>query len=251
MRKILITGGTGLVGNQLIVHFLSQGDYVVFTSRCVEKINDIYAQYSQFRDRLFGIPVDLTSDQGVSTLVEALVQNNIEITCLINNVRNIQNLKIEPDHKIKRQNFMDELLLGIIVPYELTMQLTLLPRSKLKFVVNIGSQYGQVVPNPNLYENFHSESPVHYGVSKAGLIHLTKELAVRLAEKNIYVNCVCYGGIRGRVNSEFENRYSKMLPIKRMLTENDLSAPVDFMLSDKNTAITGHILNVDGGWTLC
>ena len=103
---------------------------------------------------------------------------------------------------------MGELLMDVVVPYELTMALVQHPSSKLESVVNIGSQYGVVAPNLNLYSDPVRESPLHYGVAKAGMGHLTKELAIRLAGQGIRVNCVAYGGVEGRVDDDFKARYS-------------------------------------------
>ena len=145
---------------------------------------------------------------------------------------------------------MAELLMDVVIPYELTMALSLQTGSKLASVVNIGSQYGVVTPNLKLYTDPLKESPLHYGVAKAGLGHLTKELAVRLAANDIRVNCVAFGGVEGRVDDDFKKRYSELCPMGRMLNESDLFRPVDMLLSPETSAITGHTLVVDGGWSI-
>ena len=120
----------------------------------------------------------------------------------------------------------------------------------LESVVNIGSQYGVVAPNLNLYSEPIKDSPLHYGVAKAALGHLTKELAVRLAPQGIRVNCVAFGGVEGRVGDDFKKRYAELCPMGRMLNEADLAGPVDLLLSPSSSAITGHTLIVDGGWSI-
>ncbi len=122
--------------------------------------------------------------------------------------------------------------------------------NKLKKVVNIASIYGLVAPNIKLYSSSEQICPVHYGVTKAALIQLTKELSVRLAKKDIQINCIAYGGVKGRVNKEFEERYGNLCPSGNMLTEEDLSGPLDFLLSENSNAINGHVLVADGGWTV-
>jgi NAD(P)-dependent dehydrogenase (short-subunit alcohol dehydrogenase family) len=91
---------------------------------------------------------------------------------------------------------------------------------------------------------------VHYGVVKAALIHLTKELAVRFADKNIRVNAVSFGGVEGRVDNQFKKRYADLCPNGRMLNDNDLTGAIDFLISRNSLAVTGHNLVVDGGWTI-
>ena len=140
--------------------------------------------------------------------------------------------------------------MGVFIPYQLTMSLIKQSRNNLKKVVNISSIYGLVAPNTNLYNSLGEISPVHYGVTKAALIQLTKDLAVRNAKKDIQINCIAYGGVKGRVNKEFEERYGNLCPSGTMLSEDDLSGPLDFLLSNNSKEINGHVLVVDGGWTI-
>ena len=81
-------------------------------------------------------------------------------------------------------------------------------------------------------------------------MHLTKELAVRFADHHIRVNCIAYGGVEGRVDTEFKARYASHLPLGRMLKEEDLIGPLRSLIQDDMCAITGHVVNADGGWTL-
>ncbi len=92
--------------------------------------------------------------------------------------------------------------------------------------------------------------PVNYLAAKAAHIHLTHDLAVRLAKKNVRVNCISYGGIEGRVDEAFKERYAQMCPSGRMLNDSDLAGPVMFLLSEAASGVTGHNLVADGGWSL-
>jgi NAD(P)-dependent dehydrogenase (short-subunit alcohol dehydrogenase family) len=170
--------------------------------------------------------------------------------CLINNARNLAYLQIGEDGVVARQDFINEFTLDVVIPYELVMALSQAQESRLRAVINIGSQYGTVAPNLNLYTNPLRESPLQYGVSKAALTQLTKELAVRLAKRGVRVNCVAFGGVEGRVDEEFKKRYAALCPIGRMLGEHELAGPVDLLLSDSASGVTGHVLMVDGGWSI-
>lgn len=120
----------------------------------------------------------------------------------------------------------------------------------LEKVINIASMYGVVVPNHSLYEDKAHVAPIHYGTVKAAMIHLTKELAVRLIDKNIIVNAISYGGVEGRVNEEFLQRYKTLCPQKKMLKEKEVSGSVLFLISNMSNSMIGHNLIVDGGWSL-
>jgi len=249
-RTILITGGTGKFGRALASHFLSAGDSVVATCRTDESLEKLRAEHANSGKKLTGIKIDLTDPDAVKTLRAQLDANNITPDCLINNARSISFLKIEEDGLVSRENFANEYLLDVIVPYELTMALVMQKNSRLRRVVNIGSMYGTVAANPHLYTDPIKQSPLHYGVAKAALAHLTKELAVRLADKGIQVNCVAFGGVEGRVDEAFKQRYAQLCPLGRMLREDEVVSPVDMLLSDKCSGVTGHILAVDGGWSI-
>jgi NAD(P)-dependent dehydrogenase (short-subunit alcohol dehydrogenase family) len=249
-RTILITGGSGKFGRLLVRHFLAQGDTVIATARSATSLSEMNSAHAAHGAQFVGVACDLSVDRAAAGLVEALAKDGLHPDCLINNARSLNYLKMQDDGRVSRENFAGELLLDVIVPYELTMALAGQDGSRLRRVVNIGSQYGSVAANPGLYENPAIQSPLHYGVAKAALAHLTRELAVRLAPAGIQVNCIAFGGVEGRVDAEFRQRYAKLCPQGRMLNEGEVAGPVDMLLSDHFTAMTGHVLAVDGGWTI-
>jgi NAD(P)-dependent dehydrogenase (short-subunit alcohol dehydrogenase family) len=171
-------------------------------------------------------------------------------TALINAARNLEYLKVSSNGFTSRANFLAEFELDVAVPYELSMLLSESEKSVLRTIINIGSQYGTVAANPSLYDRPNLDSPIHYSVSKAALAHLTKELAIRLSHKSIRVNCIAYGGIKGRVDMNFEGRYQKLCPSGKMLDLSEIFGPIKLLLSDEGSGINGHILAVDGGWTV-
>lgn len=247
-RTILITGGSGKFGRTLVSHFLTTGDRVIATCRTDESLEKLRIAYSSYGDGFVGCKADLTENDAITLLREQLDARDIRPDCLINNARSLSFLKIGENGLVSRENFSNEYLLDVVVPYELTMALVQQKDSQLRRVLNIGSQYGTVAANPHLYTDPVKQSPLHYGVAKAALAHLTKELAVRLAGKNIQVNCVAFGGVEGRVDEAFKQRYAQLCPMGRMLRDDEVAGPVDMLLSDKCSGVTGHILAVDGGW---
>lgn len=247
-RTILITGGSGKFGRTLVSHFLAAGDRIIATCRTAESLEKLLTEYSSYGDRFMGMKADLTESDAIALLREQLDARGIRPDCLINNARSLSFLKIGEDGLVSRENFSNEYLLDVIAPYELTMTLAQQRDSQLRRVLNIGSQYGTVAANPHLYTDPLKQSPLHYGVAKAALAHLTKELAVRLAGVCIQVNCVAFGGVEGRADEAFKQRYAQLCPMGRMLRDDEVIGPVDMLLSDKCSGITGHILAVDGGW---
>ena len=77
--------------------------------------------------------------------------------------------------------------LDVIVPYRIVNEFLYSNNHTLKEIVNISSMYGVVVPNPKLYDEGDIGCPINYGVAKAAMNHITKELAVRLSKNNVRV----------------------------------------------------------------
>ena len=73
---------------------------------------------------------------------------------------------------------------------------------------------------------------------------------MRLAKNLVRVNCAAFGGVEGRVDEAFKKRYSELCPSGRMLSEDEIFGPIDMLLSEKTSGMTGHILMIDGGWTV-
>lgn len=247
-ETILITGGTGKFGRQFVKAFERKGWFVVFTTTDQSRATELIQ--SEGLSNTKGIEIDLMGEDSTESLVEELQKLDIEVNHLVNNARSLSSLKINDAGRTERKDFQAEYLMDVIVPYELSMELVRVQSLQLKTITNIGSQYGLVAANPHLYRDYLKQSPIQYGVAKAALNHLTKELAVRFAKANIRVNCIAYGGVEGRVDDEFKNRYSKLTPSEKMLAEQDIVGPLESILNDGNSAITGHTLVADGGWSL-
>jgi NAD(P)-dependent dehydrogenase (short-subunit alcohol dehydrogenase family) len=248
-RTILITGATGLIGRNLVRHFLEKEMVVVATARTRTNLEVLTAELDHLPGRLVPISADLIADHGEG-LVATLADQGILPHCLVNNARDSANLALPPDGRPSIEQWLAEFQLGVVAPFDLAFTLAHASSSRLESVVNISSMYGMVAPNPSLYDNPAQDSPIHYGVAKAALLHLTKELAVRLAPRRVRVNAVSYGGVEGRVDKEFETRYARLCPLGRMLRETEVADAVDFLLSDGASGITGHNLVVDGGWSV-
>jgi NAD(P)-dependent dehydrogenase (short-subunit alcohol dehydrogenase family) len=249
-RTIIVTGATGKLGRVYVSYFLKAGDSVIAIGRSEERLSQLSSLCKHDFERLHLIQANLL-DEGIGkSIADDLVRLKLSPDCLINNARNIDFLRLNKHGFVSRDNFLNEFTLNVAVPYELTMTLAIHCEIKLRSVVNIGSIYGSLAPNLKLYSNPEQQSPIQYGVTKAALAHLTKELAVRLAPREIRVNCVAYGGVKGRVDEDFEQRYAQLCPAGRMLEENEIAGPVDMLLSNSASGITGHVLMVDGGWSV-
>tara|TARA_B110000027_G_C16122555_1_gene304285 strand:- start:21220 stop:21972 length:753 start_codon:yes stop_codon:yes gene_type:complete len=248
MKNLLITGGGGKIGFTLTNHFLKNKDLVVITTRdkkqfLSSKKNDLFN-----RQNLHIIEVDFLHKNPTKIITSYLINNKINIEHIIHNARSLDFLSIDKNGSTSEENFMGEFFLDVVFPYQLNESIIKLENTNLKNIIFISSIYGIVAPTPSLYENFKMSSSINYGVSKAAQIHLTKELAVRLAPK-IKVNCVSLGGIIGRSSKEFEEKYNSLNPLGKMLEDHEVIEPIKFLISENVKSMTGHNLIIDGGWT--
>lgn len=245
MRRVLITGGTGTIGSRLVTDMLEDGYHVQFTSRTIESALRAIEKNRWNPEKCKPIAVEFSSENALDKI---LAQLDVFPDSIIHNARSLDTFQIDENGVIDSESFQLEFFNGVTFPYQLTMELAL-KSSEFKDVIFISSMYGNVAPTPSLYTNFLKQSPVNYGVVKAAQIHLAKELAVRLAP-GIRVNAISYGGVVGRVDEAFKERYGKLAPTGRMLNHDDLYPPIKYILENSNLNVTGENLKVDGGWTI-
>jgi NAD(P)-dependent dehydrogenase (short-subunit alcohol dehydrogenase family) len=120
-------------------------------------------------------------------------------------------------------------------------------------IVNIGSLYASVAPEPSLYDHIDVDPPFlkppAYGASKAGLVSLTRYFARLWGPSGVRVNALSPGGVRGGQDDTFLRKYCARVPLARMAEAADLVGPMLFLASDASAYVTGHELRVDGGFT--
>jgi len=263
METILITGTTGMLGQKFVNHFLDKGLNVVAIYRNEEKFNKIYSNksndakdaenanlYANHYANLYGICADFCNENFADEIIKKLETINIFPEYLVNVASGCDSFKINSEGFSERKNMLGTYLVDVVAPYELSFKLANHKNSKLKKIVNISSMYGVVPYNPCLYNNPSTETPIQYAVTKAAVIHLTKELAIRFADKNITVNCISYGGVEGKASDEFKEKLAKVTPLKRMMTPDETVKSLDFLISENSVYMTGHNLIVDGGRTI-
>jgi NAD(P)-dependent dehydrogenase (short-subunit alcohol dehydrogenase family) len=120
-------------------------------------------------------------------------------------------------------------------------------------IVNIGSLYASIAPDPSFYEHLELDppflKPAAYGASKAGVLSLTRYFARLWGPRGVRVNALSPGGVKGGQDDEFVRKYCARVPLGRMAEAEDLAGPLLFLVSDSSRYLTGHELRVDGGFT--
>ena len=247
----LITGGSGHIGSTIVRDLVRRQIDVIFTSTSNERAKALSVELEN-PPNLSYVICDFLEPGGIEALVNRITSRGKQVNHLINNARSKKTLHQDASFVASRSDFLGEYEMNVVSAYELAVTLLDAQPGKLKTVVNIGSKYGSVAVNPKLYDggNESMYSPVHYGVSKAALHHLTRELAVRFAARDVRVNAISLGGVEGSQSGEFLSRYAEMSPLGRMLKPSEILGPIDFLLSETSSGVTGQVLAVDGGWTI-
>lgn len=114
-------------------------------------------------------------------------------------------------------------------------------------IINISSIYGKFSPHHDIYQNF--VKPIGYSMSKAAVVIMTKYLATYYAP-DFRINTVVLGGVADKKQDPaFVSKYSKHVPMKRLMDLKEVVSVFDFLLDEKSTYVTGAEFCVDGGWT--
>jgi NAD(P)-dependent dehydrogenase (short-subunit alcohol dehydrogenase family) len=120
-------------------------------------------------------------------------------------------------------------------------------------IINIGSLYAAVSPDPRFYDHLVSDPPFlkppAYGASKAAVVNLTKYLATAFGPHNVRVNALSPGGVLGAQDEDFKRKFCARVPLGRMALHEDLAGPIQFLASDASAYVTGTELRIDGGFT--
>lgn len=241
MKKIvLLTGAKGQIGKQLIKKMLNLNYFVICVDKNYKKIH-ITNNYLKYN-------LDITKEIEVKKFFNFLQQKKIKkIDVLINNAA-IQNF--ETIEKEKFEDFMNVLKVNIGGCFLLTKySISLLKKSRYPNILNIGSIYGMLSGDPNIYTDTKRNTSDAYAASKAAIIQLSKYYAIHLAKYSIRVNSISPGGILNKQGKDFIKNYSKKTPLSRMANVQEVISSILFIISDDSSYINGHNLVVDGGFS--
>jgi NAD(P)-dependent dehydrogenase (short-subunit alcohol dehydrogenase family) len=199
------------------------------------------------------VVADLASPDAAKTLVEAAVAFSGGVDIVVHNAA-FTGASGLPGYAVPFSEQSVEaweaaMRVNTTVAFSLVQQaLPFLEKSGKGAVLMIGSIYGVVAPNMNLYTGTKMGNPAAYAASKAGLLQLVRYLSTVLAPK-VRVNALSPGGIARGQPEAFQERYRTLTPLARMGEEVDAKGAVALLCSDAGAYITGQNLMVDGGWT--
>ena len=243
--EVFISGGTGLIGSEIVDQLLRDGFDVITTTTTKKKAGDFIKHGCKLTVEAIDF-ADLNLDDRLSDLFS----KRKNLVAVINNARSLKFLETNDQGLCKPDNLINELNLDVVVPYKISLMAVEFI-ANLETIINISSQYASRVPNPSLYASKSEMSPIQYNVAKAALNKITKELAVRFGERQIRVNCIEFGGVEGHAPNSFVDKYNAKVPQSRMLKASECYGPVKMLLDKNNSAINGAVIEANAGWTLC
>lgn len=238
-KVIIVTGGSGLIGKEIVKDLIEKGAIV------------INADISVKTDLQNGtIHTNITSEKSVIQTIELVAKHFGKIDGLVNNAyprTKDWGTKFEDITYDSWQKNVDIQMNTIFLFIQKIIPELLKTKGA---IVNITSIYGVVGNDLTIYENTSIGTAAPYSAIKGGIINFTRYLASYYGRKGIRVNCVSPGGIFDNQHETFVANYEKKVPMGRMGNPDDIAPAVSFLLSNDAKYITGQNLIVDGGWTV-
>ena len=242
---VIVTGGAGQLGSTLCERFDELGNTVVMADIDVDECDSQIE--SRSLDNTHALEMDVRDPESVRTGIESVYEEFGSIDALINNAGIAV---FTPFEERTFEEFDDVMKVNVYGTFFCTqVAREYMSASGGGSIVNIGSIYGVVSPDPRIYGDSGLNSSEVYGASKAAIIQMTQYMAVHLANDQIQVNCVSPGGIFADQDDEFLENYREKTPAGRMAREEDLVDLIVFLTADSASYITGQNIVVDGGFT--
>ncbi|BFM07028.1 SDR family NAD(P)-dependent oxidoreductase [Halioxenophilus aromaticivorans] len=242
-KVALVTGASSGLGIHFANLLAAEGALVILTARREHKLACVVEGIQQAGGVAMAIPMDVTSVDSVTTAFARIRQEHGRLDILINNAGVASNpTKFldtgEEDWAWVMQTNLDGAWRAA--------------KAAAQLMVDVG-EGGTIVNIASIYGLHTGALKVAYNVSKAGVVQMTKSMAVEMCRHNIRVNALCPGWVMTDLNREYflsegGKRYVKTIPMKRLGQVDDLTVPLLMLASDKaGSYMTGTCVTVDGG----
>jgi NAD(P)-dependent dehydrogenase (short-subunit alcohol dehydrogenase family) len=244
-RVALVTGGSRGIGKMIAGGFLAQGAAKVYiTARkagpCEATAKELTAEYG---GKCIALPIDISGMAGIGMLAAEIKKREPKLDILVNNAGAAWGAEFDEFPESGWDKVMD---LNLKTPFFLTKALAAPLRAaasaeKPGKVINIASIDGIFVNPAETYS---------YAASKAGLIHLTRRMAVRLIRDHIVVSAIAPGPFKSDMNRaarDNADEIAKRVPSGRIGSDEDMAGAAIYLASRAGDYVVGVTLAVDGG----
>ena len=235
-KKIIITGATGGIGNSIVKTLSDSGAKILATGTRLEKLEELKSKFKNTDILKF----DISKGEEIEEFIEnATKQLGGGLDCLVNNAG------ITQDNLAIRMN-IDEWKKVININLTSTFLLS-------KFAVKkmLKNKYGKIINITSVVGHTGNLGQANYTASKAGIVAMSKSLAIEYAKKNININCISPGFIKtemtDKIDEKFKESIISKIPSSRLGEPEDVANAVLFLASDQSNYINGETIHVNGG----
>ena len=234
-KKILVTGATGGIGGAIVKKLNSLNANIMASGTNDSKLNRIVNEFPKINV----IKFDISQHSKIEEFIEEVSKTLGGLDVLINNAGiTMDNLSL----RMKSEEWEKVISLNLTSSFYL---------SKFAIKKMLKNKFGRIVNITSIVGHTGNLGQSNYSASKAGLIAMSKSLAIEYARKNITINCVSPGFIEtnmtDKINENYKQELLSRIPMNKLGTGEDVSNTVAFLSSDSSSYITGETIHVNGG----
>ena len=235
-NNVIVTGATGGIGNSIIKKLYDAGANILATGTKNEKLEELKKKFQNIQTLKF----DISQTDNLENFIEdATKKLGGKLDCVVNNAGVTQDnlairMSIEEWKKVIDVNLTSTFLISKFAIKKML-------KNKKGKIINITSVVGHT---GNLGQT-------NYTASKAGIVAMSKSLAIEYAKKNINVNCISPGFIKTAMTDKIDEKFKEVIiskiPSARLGEPEDVANAVIFLASSNSDYINGETLHVNGG----
>jgi 3-oxoacyl-[acyl-carrier protein] reductase len=235
-KNIIVTGASGGIGNSIIKKLNEAGANVLATGTKIEKLEELKKNFENIKILKF----DISQSEKIEEFIDnATNELGGSLEGIVNNAGVTQDnlairMNLEEWQKVININLTSTFLMSKFAIKKML-------KNKSGKIVNITSVVGHT---GNLGQ-------ANYTASKAGIIAMSKSLAIEYAKKNINVNCISPGFIKTAMTDKIDEKFKEVIiskiPSARLGEPDDIANAVLFLSSDQSSYINGETIHVNGG----
>ena len=235
-KNIIVTGASGGIGNSIVEKLSKAGANIIASGTRLEKLEELKKKFGNIKILKFDISQNTKIDEFIENATTTLGGN---LDCLVNNAGITQdNLAIRMSlHEWQK-----------VIDINLTSTF-MMSKSAIKKMLK--NKSGKIVNITSVVGHTGNLGQANYTASKAGIIAMSKSLAIEYAKKNININCISPGFIQTAMTDRLDDKYKEAIiskiPSARLGQPDDIANAVLFLCSKQSSYINGETLHVNGG----
>jgi len=238
-KNIIVTGASGGIGNSIVNKLHESGANILATGTRVEKLEELKSKFNDIKIIKFDISQHEKIEEFINNATEELGGS---LDCIINNAG------ITKDNLTIRMSLEEWTK---VIDINLTSTFLMCKYSIKKMLKN---RAGKIINITSVVGHTGNAGQANYTASKAGIVAMSKSLAIEYAKKNINVNCISPGFINTAMTDQIDEKYKEIIiakiPSNRLGKPEDIANAVKFLSSDQSDYINGETLHVNGGMYL-